>query len=484
MKLFQLLNGLQFKVMYGELDTDVVSLEDNSKNCINGSLFFAIKGTKVNGESFITEAIKNGAKTIITQNKNIKKREGLTIILVDDVRAVIGFVAKNFYCKDGYKFKIIGITGTNGKTTTSFIIADALIKNKYNVCVVGTSGIFVNNKQLRGEALTTPDPIDLQELFGFLNSINVDFVVMEVSAHALDLEKTNGIVYDYAIFSNLTEDHLDYFKTMENYGNAKLKLFEDNKSVVAIINTDDELSEKIKTMRSKLVITYGKDAEDYIIKKLGNNSFSLTHNNKCKKIITNLTGIYNFYNITSAIIVLLEIGLGFGFIKDYVKSLRIIDGRFNKTNINGCGKVVLDFAHTPDGLEKLLTNIRENMAGKGSLISVFGCGGNRDKNKRHIMGEISGRLADFTIISIDNPRFESAESVMADIEIGVKSVTDKYKIVLPRAEAIRQAVLMSKVGDVIAVSGKGTEPYYEVNGKKQFYREDIVIDCIKNDLER
>lgn len=487
MKLFKLLKDVEFELLSGKIDEEILGLDDNSKNCKTGSLFFAIRGTNNNGEEFIEEAMNNGATAVVVENRLEIAGfcENLTIILVKSVRKAIGIIAKNFYCPNGYKFKIIGITGTNGKTTTSFIIAGGLELKKYNVCIVGTSGIFVNGRCLRGEALTTPDPIELQSLFGFLNSINVDYVVMEVSAHALDLEKTRGVVFDYAIFSNLTEDHLDYFKNMKAYGEAKAKLFSVSKSKISIINTSDDLGLIIADTRKNNVITYGETVCDYKIDKISNNSFILAHNNKKNKLKLNISGLYNMYNATSALIVLMQEGLKIAEVKKYFKHLKIVEGRYNEFNINGHGKVVLDFAHTPDGLEKVLINARENMDSNGKLISVFGCGGNRDAKKRAIMGKISAKIADYTIISIDNPRFESPVKVMADIEKGVNEIEGaQYEIILPRANAVSRAINMSEVGDVVVVSGKGTEPYYEVNGKKEFYREDIVIECIKKVLER
>ena len=487
MVLSKILKNIEFKLLNGNLDVEVLTLEDNSKKCIKGSLFFAIRGTKDNAEKYICEAISNGAKVVVTQNEEILAQIGggdITIILVPDVRKIVGIIAKNFYCPTGYNFKIVGITGTNGKTTTSFMIGDAFNRLGKNVCVVGTSGIFVNGINLRGEALTTPDPIELQSLFAFLNSIYIDYVIMEVSAHALDLSKVVGVVFDYAIFTNLTEDHLDYFKTMENYGVSKSKLFSQVVSKCAIINSSDEFGAKLIKTRENGLISFGEHVADYRIIKMGNNCFKLVYNNRCKTIKLNTTGIYNFYNATGAIIVLLHEGVKWHFIKRYFKKLRKIDGRYNEFHVRGYGRVVLDFAHTPDGLMKLLQNVRETMRGNGKIISVFGCGGDRDKDKRPIMGEISARYADKTIISIDNPRGEDAYQVMADVERGVKRVSDNYEIVLPRSLAVQKGIQESSEEDVVVISGKGAEPYYEVNGKKEFYREDIVIDCIRRKLER
>lgn len=485
MKLEKLLKNLTYTLVCGDIEKEINSLEDNSKKCNAGCLFFAINGTRFNGEEYIIEAIKNGAHAIVCENVPLENSQlfDVAIVKVESVRIAMSIISKNFYCPKGYGFKIIGITGTNGKTTTSFMIGNCLQLQKNNVCIIGTSGIFINGRQLRGEGLTTPDPIELQSLFAFCNQIGVDYVVMEVSAHALELDKVCSICFDYAIFSNLTEDHLDFFKDMNRYGLAKQKLFDKSYSKLAIINISDNYGRNIAIERKTHYITYGEcDCEFKIIQK-SNNCFNLIYNNKSHKIKLNIEGLYNFYNATSAIVVLLKEGVHIKCIKKYFKNLPEISGRFNEFQINGHGRVVVDFAHTPDGLEKLLTSVRKKMNNCGRLYSVFGCGGNRDKAKRSIMGEVSGRLSDYTFISIDNPRFEKEEVVMRDIEAGIKKVTNNYRVVMPRFDAILQAINISGSDDYVVISGKGSEPYYEVNGKKEFYREDVVVECIKNRLE-
>lgn len=486
MKLSRLLSGMSYELLQGDVGIEIMGLADNSKQCTPNSVFFAIVGGKCDGTNFIDEAVNNGAICVVVE-KNILDEDmklGVVYIKVSSVRKAISSMCQNYYINTGVRFKLIGITGTNGKTTTSFMIGETLINAGYNVCVVGTSGIFVNGKQLRGEALTTPDPIELYSLFAFLNSIYVDYVVMEVSAHALELEKVYGLTFDYSIFTNLTEDHLDFFENMGKYGKAKAKLLESVTTKTAIINIDDEYGKTIALLRgNESVLFYGKETNDYKILGITHNSFKLIHNNKSYKFRLSMPGEYNYYNAAAAIIVLLKEKVNVCVVKKSLKNLSKIDGRFNEFKTKQHGKVILDFAHTPDGLSKLLSNVRDNLCKSGRVISVFGCGGNRDKSKRPIMGRISGEMADYTIISIDNPRNEDAESVMQDIEKGIKVVTNNYDIVMPRAKAIERAISLSSPEDVVVVSGKGTEPYYEVNGHKEFYREDIVIECIIKNIE-
>lgn len=467
-------------ILLGE-DREIVKLVHNSKEITNGSMFFCIKGPKVSGSSYIFEAIENGCEAVCISKSEydsiaeLELHKSISIVLVEDVRDVIGYTCKNFYGASRFDFQLIGITGTNGKTTISFMIANALECAGYSVGIVGTSGIFINGDMIRGEGLTTPDPIDLYDILSFFYNVDVDFVVMEVSAHALDLKKTNGLMFDYGIFTNLTEDHLDYFKNIKNYSMAKSKFFEQVK--IGVFNIDDSFGKDLYNNFMGQKYSVSKEYGDITYKAIRNGCKIRNFNQKLK-LCYYLPGEYNATNASEAFCVVYDILKNNTIIKNSFASLPKIDGRYNEFNSKYHGKIILDFAHTPDGLQKILTSAKEHLKNNGRLISVFGCGGNRDKEKRALMGEISGRIADYTIISIDNPRFEDPYIVMGDIEKGIKSVTDNYNIIMPRENAIRHAFINSKVGDVIVVSGKGMEPYYEENGYKHIYREDIVIKTI------
>ncbi len=479
MLLSGLFKGIECHI-YGEAK-NIVKLEHNSKEVTKGSLFFCISGGKTSGIKYISEAIENGAVAICVSESDFNNlldfqiASDITIVVVKNVREVIGLVCYNFCNASRFDFRLIGITGTNGKTTISFMIANALRHAGYTVGVIGTSGIFVNDDMVRGEGLTTPDPIDLYDILSFFYSVDVDFVVMEVSAHALALSKTNGITFDYGIFTNLTEDHLDFFKSMECYGNAKAEFFKNVKT--GIFNVDDDFGLKLYNNFEHKKISVSKTNGDFVY-GVAKKECYIKHNGKLINFKYYLNGEYNATNCAEAYAVLSEIIKSDTKIKNAFKSLKPIDGRYNEFESKYHGKIILDFAHTPDGLEKILKSVKENLKNNGKLISVFGCGGNRDKDKRAIMGKVSGSIADYTIISIDNPRFESPEIVMGDIEKGIKEVTEKYNIIMPRENAIRHAFVNSKKGDIIVVSGKGKEPYYEVDGYKHLYREDIIIKTI------
>lgn len=486
MKISKIFEGTDYKLV-GE-DVEVSGLCQSSKSVAIGMLYFAIRGKSVDGADYIAEAIERGAVAIVVDEEyysehlaEIELFSNVSYVVTQNVRDIVGYACYNYNIAKEFKFKMVGITGTNGKTTISFMISHCLINAGYSVGVIGTSGIFVNGDNIRGEGLTTPDPIDLYDILNFFNMIGVDYVVMEVSAHALDLNKLNGLVFDVGIFTNLTEDHLDYFKTMEEYGKAKSKLFDICK--FSIINTDDNFGKDLYKCCKTEKRSVGKSNADYQILKSKINETKLKGllGKICLK--SYLIGDYNKYNTAEAYVALCSLGMPEKIIRKSFKSLPKISGRMNIYESKYRGKFILDFAHTPDGLEKMLTTAK-SMAGKHKLISVFGCGGNRDKAKRGMMGEVAGKIADYTYISIDNPRFEEPMSVMKDIECGIKNVSDNYCIVMPRIEAIKKAFLMSQKGDIIVVSGKGTEPYYDDHGQKHIYREDIVIKSVTKNFDK
>lgn len=479
MKLKELLKGVKCEII-GQ-NVDITSIEHQSQFVKKNSIFIALEGSKTNGENYILEAISNGAKAILIneKSKNINKLKAehktlCTFVLAENPREAFALCCKNLYLKERLSFELIGITGTNGKTTISFMLQNALMRANFSVGVVGTSGIFVNGEQIKGEGLTTPDPKELYQTLNFFNELKLDYVIMEVSAHALALSKTDGLNFKYGIFTNLTEDHLDFFKTMENYGNAKAKFF--NSVECAIFNVDDEFGLKLYKNFSGYKKAVSLMSGDYIYQNSANVT-KINYDNTHITLKSYLCGLYNSTNTAEAFAVLNEI-INKKQIKKAFLHLPKIDGRFNIFKSKHHGKIILDFAHTPDGLEKILKTAHQLTRGKGVVFSVFGCGGNRDRDKRHIMGEVSGRLADYTYISIDNPRYEDENSVMSDVERGIKKVTNNYNIVMPRSLAILKAYQSSTKNDVIVVSGKGMEPYYEVMGEKLPYREDLIIKSI------
>jgi len=425
MTIKQIFAGQGFGVIDVKDNAKVLHLTHDSRDVRFGSLFFAIRGGKTDGKMFIMNAISKGAVAVVTD----EVIEGFPQIIVRDVRQSMALASKKFYKDACDKLKIIGITGTNGKTTTAHITEHILKSSKIKTGLIGT---LSNN-------LTTPDPIELHEIFYNFYKSGVKVVVMECSAHAIHLKKLAGITFDVGVFTNLSVDHLDFFKDYREYADTKLGWF-DKSIKTAIVNSDDKESERID--------------HDNII------NFSINDEVKFK---SPLLGKFNRYNILASINTCRALKVSMRKIRRALKTLKPVPGRFNTINICNVTAVV-DYAHTPDGLENVISACKEIC--KGRLITVFGCGGERDVGKRSVMGSIAGKLCDFTVVTSDNPRGESPMSIMVQIEAGVKLYTKNYKLIQDRAKAIDFAMNLAKDGDVVLVAGKGAEDHIEIGGKK------------------
>lgn len=475
MKLFSLLKNINARVL-GNTDVEIKGLYHKDTEVKEGGIFFSLRGTRVDGNSYVLSAIKNGAVAIVTEQE-IQNLSGVTQVIVKNARETMSYIACKFFGNPASRMRIVGITGTNGKTTTSNMIASVLEYAGKNVAVIGTNGVFIRGTKY-DSGMTTPDPIELQRYFSIMSRNKVEFVIMEVSAHAIDLFKVSGFTFEMVIFTNLTEDHLDYFKTMERYFEAKSKLFALKHSNFAIINIDDEYGKRLTSSINLPYATYSnsnKTANFYacdITQKGAGQTFKL---NGKFEFELQMAGSFNVSNALASIAALERLGISGLTMIEGLKTMKPVDGRFNSVMV-GDVLVVVDYAHTPDGLKNILTACKE-IANGAKLISVFGCGGNRDAIKRPIMGEVSSSIADFTIITTDNPRFEKREDIARDIEKGVKN--NSYKIELDRAKAISFAISMAKTGDVVVVAGKGAEPYIDENGVKLPYSDMAEIEKIR-----
>lgn len=502
MKLYSLLKNVKCRVL-GNINLNISGLYHRDTEVKSNGLFFCIRGTQVDGVDFVKNAVKNGAVAVVTQQE-ISGLFGVTQIIVKNVREIMSLIACKFYKNPTEKLKIIGVTGTNGKTTISTLIFNSLKLLGKKSAVIGTNGIIIENQKYETE-MTTPDPIVLQNFFSIMVKRKIEYVVMEVSAHALDLCKLEGVHFEQVIFTNLTEDHLDYFKTMERYFSAKQKLFTKKFSNLALINVDDDYGKLIlkginipyftyaideknanlvieslqkinkgQNFKVKFTKIQGNDIEEKndvfpLKEKDENNSKKMT---KFQDFQIKLLGSFNLSNSLAVILSLLNLGYSFNEISQVLSKLEPVDGRFN-TYFLGEKLIVIDYAHSPDGLSNILKSCRE-LAGGKKLISVFGCGGNREFQKRKIMGEISTTLADFTIITTDNPRFEKRKDIAREIESGVKN--KKYEIVLDRSCAIKRAVELASDGDVVCIAGKGSEDYIDENGVKIPYSDVAEVE--------
>ena len=466
MKLFKLIKNYRCRVV-GNLNVEISGLYHRDTEVKNGGLFFCLRGTRVDGVDYLNSAIRNGAVAIVTEQE-IPNLYKVSQVIVKNARDAMSNFSAEFFGNPASKLKIIGVTGTNGKTTTTTMIANVLEFTGKKVALIGTNGVFICGKKYNSE-MTTPDPIELHNYFLKMVKARCEYVCMEVSAHALDLLKLEGFKFDVVVFTNLSEDHLDYFKTMERYFAAKEKLFTNKHTKFAILNFDDEYAKVLAARINVPFKTYSiNDKASYFatkVKQIENKQEFYFNNSYLIKI--NMAGRFNVSNALAAISVLIHFEIDILDIKKAFEKMPVVDGRFNLFLINGV-KVIIDYAHTPDGLENLLKAANELKEDK-KMIVIFGCGGNRETQKRSKMGEISSKYADFVIISSDNPRFESREKIARDIEKGV--VGSNYLIEIDRSLAIKKGFEMARFGDVFVIAGKGSENYIDENGIKMPYSD-------------
>lgn len=474
MKLFKLLKNINCRI-FGLASIEIEGLYHNDKDVRENGLFFCINGKNFSGENFVINAIKNGAVAIVTESE-ITNIHGVTQILVKNVRKAMSLIACNFYGNPAEKLKIIAVTGTNGKTTTTHMIAGLMQNLGRNCAIIGTNGAIYNNKKIETE-MTTPDPIVLQKILYKMERLGVEYVCMETSAHAIYLNKLDGIKFELVIFTNLTEDHLDYFLTMENYFQAKRKIFSKYFTKRALINIDDEYGKRIYDSINVPKYTYSiNSSSNFKSDNLKLENFQQTFLFNGKFLKTNFLGEFNVYNLTSALASLEILGFKVKDSQSIINKLNPVEGRFNTIVIKN-KLFIIDYAHTPDGLENVL-KLSKRIAGYENLICVFGCGGNRETQKRSKMGEISSKYANSTIITSDNPRFEDRLKIAKDIEKGMTN--SNYLTILDRSEAIKFAFKNSKENDVILIAGKGAENYIDEMGEKKPYSDFDEVRKLEN----
>ena len=491
MKLKEMLIGLEGLKVKGDLDIDIKGVESNSKNVEEGFLFVAIKGFKVDGHKFIDSAIENGATAIIIEEgcdlKQIKNLDNIVVVMAKDTREALAIVSSNFYGNPSRKFKLIGVTGTKGKTTTTFMIKEILEKAGKKVGLIGTIATYINGKKLGDSDRTTPESLELQKLFSKMVEEKVEVVVMEVSSQSLKLHRVDGCHFDIVLFTNLSEDHISPTEhpDMQDYFNSKLKLFEMCK--IGIVNTDDLHGAKIPRMfPDSQITTYGIDNFANVLAKditITNSyvDFKVKLTDRNERVKTCIPGRFSVYNSLAAICVAQKFGIEPELIKEALLEVRV-PGRSELVNNKLEIPIMIDYAHSPESLENILQAVKSYTRGK--VISVFGCGGDRDSGKRPIMGEISGRIADFTFITSDNPRTEDPEKIVEQIEEGIKKTKGKYKVIVDRTEAIKEAIKMATKRDIIVLAGKGHEPYQEINGIKHPYDERIIVKELIEEIEK
>ncbi len=461
MNLQDLLAEIDIVEIIGDCNINIENLVYDSRHVDKGALFFAIKGLVKDGHDFIDEAIDNGAVAIIIESELNEYRKGIVYIRVHNVRLVMSFLAASFYGHPLRDLKIIGITGTNGKTTTSFLIKNILESAGYQVGLVGTIKNVIGSKDLPAQR-TTPESVDLHKFFADMKKLKLDYVVMEVSSHAIDLKRTAGIEFDCAVFTNITQDHLDYHVNFEDYLAVKSSLFSQVKTNGAcIINKDADFNEVIAAKSAGQVYFYGlkKDADltaDEIELKPDGVSFKI-HGLVEDDYSLKLTGKFNIYNALAAVTTARAFGIEAKECKLGLEKVNGVPGRFQLLREGQKYAVVVDYAHTPDGMRNVLATARELITGK--LIVVFGCGGDRDRTKRPQMGKVAAQFGDLLIVTNDNPRNENPNQIFADIEKSLQSDKSDYQIIEDRRAAIYTAINSAQGDDMVIILGKGHETY-------------------------
>lgn len=467
----ELLLGLDYEILQkGKTETEFKGMEYDSRKIKNGDIFVALEGSVSDGHNYIKQAIENGAKGVLV-SKKVEPEFPVEYILVKDLRKNLGKIASNFYGYPQKKLKIIGITGTNGKTTSTYLLESILGKEK--VARIGTVEYKIGDEVIEAPN-TTPESLDIVKMCKKAVEKGLEYLVMEVSSHALSLGRVDMLEFDVASFTNLTLDHLDYHENMDNYFQAKRKLFtmlKDSKK--SSINIDD---------------IYG----DRLYKEFGGYSYSLTKSADLTGEIVEfhsdgqfvrlnlmgemfeeklaILGRYNLYNVLGVIGIALQLGIEKNIILEKLKDIKGAPGRFELVN---CGQdyiVVVDYAHTGDALENILKSINELK--KGRVITVFGCGGDRDATKRPIMGEIAQRLSDIAILTSDNPRTEDPHLIIEDVKKGMNG--DNYLVEEDREHAIMKAIEIAQKNDIILIAGKGHETY-QILGRKKIHFDDREI---------
>lgn len=448
----------------GDRDAEIVGIDRDSRKIGKGMLFVCIPGVHVDGHDFIPKAAAQGAAAILTA-RDVEPPVGMSVLKVPELNKALEVIVPYFHDYPAKAMRVIGITGTNGKTTTSYITRAILRKAGFKVGLIGTIQIMVEEESFPIHN-TTPDVVELQNILAMMRDRGMDYVVMEVSSHALDQDRVAGIEFDTAVFTNLTQDHLDYHKTLENYKQAKAKLFSllSGPGKTAVVNGDDPAGETMLEHAHCGHLTYGLKGETDLrgenVRVLPRGSeFSLSGSFGAMELRLRITGIFNVYNVMAAAGAALAEGIPPETIRGALQEFASVPGRFELVDEGQDFSVIVDYAHTPDGVENVLRTARQ--IARRHIITVFGCGGDRDRTKRPIMGRLAAELSDAVIATSDNPRTEDPAFILSQVEEGVREkIGEKHhECITDRRTAIFRAVELAQKDDIVVILGKGHEDY-------------------------
>ena len=461
MKLKKIISKLNEADIIGGADCEINSLAYDSRRVEPGGLFFAVSGLKYDGHDYIDKAIEAGAVAVVVEKPGLVRRDNVAQVIVSDSRRALAAAADAYYNYPSSKLKLIGITGTNGKTTTAFLIEQIFAAAGFKTGLISTILYKLGNRTIPAQR-TTPESLDLQAFLAEMIKAEVKVAVMEVSSHAVHLKRVEATRFNTLVFTNLTQDHLDYHQDMDSYFQAKAALFIEPQFETAarIVNIDDLYGRRLRKLLRNKCLTYGFNANADVV---GSNLESTRHGlsltisglGRELDISTGLKGMFNGANILAAVSAAWQFNIDNVVIKQAFRTIKNVPGRFQSVDRGQKFQVVIDYAHTPDGLRQLLKSARAVTTGK--LIIVFGCGGDRDRDKRPLMGAIAAELSDEMIITSDNPRSEAPEEIIDDIVSGLISDQCQYNIVIDRRQAIYEAINRAKKGDMVVIAGKGHE---------------------------
>ncbi len=453
------------------------SIETDSRKCTPGSLFVAVAGNAADGHKFISKAIDNGAVAVVYQNEgSFEKRSGITYIKADSSRRALATLASRFYGDPSAKLNLVGVTGTNGKTTTATLLYRLFTSMGYACGLISTIANYVGSKKIHTEH-TTPDPLELNALLAEMVASGCEYCFMEVSSHAVDQDRVAGLKFKGGIFSNLTHDHLDYHKTFAAYRDCKKAFFDSLPAdAFALVNIDDANGEVMVQNCKAHIYRYScTRMADFKCRLMEETMDGMQLTIDGTHVWTRFIGAHNAYNLLAVYAAAMLLGAGKDEVLTLLSAMKAVEGRLEYIKGGDNLTAVVDYAHTPDALENVLKTLRDAARGE-YLICVFGCGGDRDKTKRPEMGQIAAKYADRVVVTSDNPRTEQPEDIIADIRAGM-SAADRAKSVFitDRAEAIRSALLFAPKGAVILVAGKGHEDYQIIGTVKHHFDDKEVI---------